>query len=116
MTTASARSSSRATREAIEGIISERDLVRSIATARRRRRSDVRVGSTMSVDVVTCSANDGVDRLMALMTDRRIRHLPVVDDGGQLAGIISIGDVVKSRLTELESENQALFDYLHQGQ
>ena len=53
---------------------------------------------------------------MALMTDRRIRHLPVVDDAGRLAGIISIGDVVKSRLTELESENQALFDYLHQGQ
>ncbi len=100
---------------AIEGIISERDLVRSIAAhgAGALGRS---VGSTMSVDVVTCSANDGVDRLMALMTDRRIRHLPVVDDAGRLAGIISIGDVVKSRLTELESENQALFDYLHQGQ
>ena len=100
---------------AIEGIISERDLVRSIAThgAGALGRS---VGSTMSVDVVTCSANDGVDRLMALMTDRRIRHLPVVDDTGRLAGIISIGDVVKSRLTELESENRALFDYLHQGQ
>ena len=52
------------------------------------------------------------DRLMSLMTERRIRHLPVVDDRGRLAGIISIGDVVKARLTELEQENQALSQYI----
>jgi len=66
----------------------------------------------MSTDVITCARNDGVDRLMGLMTERRIRHLPVVDDQGQLAGIISIGDVVKSRLAELEQENQALSQYI----
>ena len=66
----------------------------------------------MSTDVVTCSAGDGVDRLMSLMTERRIRHLPVVDGDGHLAGIISIGDVVKARLAELEQENQALADYI----
>ena len=70
------------------------------------------VGSVMSTNVVTCAAGDGVDRLMALMTDRRIRHLPVVDDHGHLRGIVSIGDVVKARLTELEHENRALADYI----
>ncbi len=49
---------------------------------------------------------------MSLMTERRIRHLPVVDDRGRLAGIVSIGDVVKARLTELEQENQALSQYI----
>ena len=66
----------------------------------------------MSTDVVTCSAGDGVDRLMSLMTERRIRHLPVVDGQGNLSGIVSIGDVVKSRLAELENENQALAEYI----
>jgi CBS domain-containing protein len=49
------------------------------------------------------------------MTERRIRHLPVVDDDGLLRGIVSIGDVVKARLGQLESENQALHEYVHQG-
>ena len=52
---------------------------------------------------------------MAAMTERRIRHLPVVDADGALGGIVSIGDVVKLRLGQLESENQALHDYVHQG-
>jgi CBS domain-containing protein len=98
----------------IEGIVSERDLVRSIAAhgASALGRS---VGATMSVDVVTCSVEDDVDRLMGLMTQRRIRHLPVVDDEGRLTGIISIGDVVKARQQALEHENQALYDYLTTG-
>ena len=54
----------------------------------------------------------GLDRLMELMTDRRNRHLPVVDERGQLCGIVSIGDVVKARLAELELENRALADYI----
>jgi CBS domain-containing protein len=96
---------------AIEGIVSERDVVRAAA------RSGVdsfraTVGSVMSTDVITCALGDGVDRLMSLMTERRIRHLPVVDDRGHLAGIVSIGDVVKARLTELEQENQALSQYI----
>lgn len=96
---------------AISGILSERDVVRMVA----HQGCDVltsSVGSAMSVDVVTCTHGDGVDRLMSLMTERRIRHLPVVDDQGLLAGIISIGDVVKNRLAELELENRALADYI----
>lgn len=96
---------------AIEGIVSERDIVRAAA----RTGADcfgATVGSVMSTDVITCALNDGVDRLMSLMTERRIRHLPVVDDRGQLAGIVSIGDVVKARLAELEQENQALSQYI----
>ena len=96
---------------AIEGIISERDIVR--ATAGGGTSSlEGSVGSVMSTDVVTCSANDGVDRLMSLMTERRIRHLPVVNDNGHLSGIVSIGDVVKARLSELEQENHALSEYI----
>ena len=96
---------------AIEGIISERDIVRAAALGGAGS-LDATVGSAMSTDVVTCSPGDGVDRLMSLMTERRIRHLPVVDDSGHLVGIISIGDVVKARLTELEHENRALADYI----
>jgi CBS domain-containing protein len=95
----------------IEGIISERDIVRVIATSGSEA-LESKVGSTMSTDVVTCSRADGVDQLMSLMTDRRIRHLPVVDDQGHLSGIVSIGDVVKARLTELEHENEALSHYI----
>lgn len=96
---------------AIEGIISERDIVRAASQSGGDALSRS-VGSVMSTNVVTCTVGDGVDRLMELMTERRIRHLPVVDDTGRLAGIVSIGDVVKARLTELEQENQALADYI----
>ncbi len=95
----------------INGIISERDIVQRVAGAGLSA-LDGTVGSLMSTDVVTCTTGDGVDRLMELMTERRIRHLPVVDDGGKLAGIVSIGDVVKARLAELELENRALADYI----
>jgi CBS domain-containing protein len=96
---------------AIEGIVSERDIVRA-AGALGASSLDSSVGSVMSTDVITCSAGDGVDRLMSLMTERRIRHLPVVDDRGHLTGIVSIGDVVKARLSELEHENHALAEYI----
>jgi CBS domain-containing protein len=96
--------------QAIEGIISERDIVR--AAQRGAAALEASVGSVMSTDVITCSPGDGVDRLMLLMTERRIRHLPVVDEHGHLTGIVSIGDVVKARLTELEHENRALADYI----
>ncbi len=94
---------------AIEGILSERDVVR---TASAGTLDGISVGAVMSTEVVTCSPGDGVDRLMALMTERRIRHIPVVDDDGHLAGIVSIGDIVKARLTELERENEALAQYI----
>lgn len=96
---------------AIEGIVSERDIVRATSSGGADALGNS-VGSVMSTDVITCSSGDGVDRLMSLMTDRRIRHLPVVDDDGHLTGIISIGDVVKARLAELEHENQALTQYI----
>ena len=97
--------------QAIEGIVSERDIVR--AAARSGADSlQASVGSVMSTDVITCALGDGVDRLMELMTERRIRHLPVVDDAGHLAGIISIGDVVKARVGQLELENNQLHDYI----
>ena len=96
---------------AINGIISERDIVQRVATQGMAALSGT-VGSAMTTDIVTCSASDGLDRLMELMTDRRIRHLPVVDERGHLCGIVSIGDVVKARLAELELENRALADYI----
>ncbi|MBA3286863.1 MAG: CBS domain-containing protein [Acidimicrobiia bacterium] len=98
----------------IDGIISERDVVRALA-AHGSGALGRTVASAMSADVVTCRDDDSVEELMVQMTERRIRHLPVVDDNGALAGIISIGDVVKGRLGQLETENQALFEYLHQG-
>ena len=96
---------------AIAGIVSERDVVSAVAAhgASALGRS---VGSIMTKDVVTCATGDSVEHLMTSMTDRRIRHLPVADDAGRLLGIMSIGDVVKTRLQELHLENQALTDYL----
>jgi CBS domain-containing protein len=98
----------------IDGIVSERDLVRALA-AHGAGALGRTVGSVMSTEVVTCGAADSVDDLMASMTERRIRHLPVVNTQGLLAGIVSIGDVVKARLGDLETENQALVEYLHHG-
>ena len=66
----------------------------------------------MSANVITCQPADTIDKLMAMMTERRIRHLPVLERDGELAGIISIGDVVKFRLDELEQENTQLHDYI----
>jgi CBS domain-containing protein len=96
----------------ITGIVSERDLVRALANHGASALGRP-VSSAMSTDVVTCRASDSVESLMRSMTDRRIRHLPVVDDDGVLGGVISIGDVVKSRLGELETENQQLVEYIH---
>lgn len=94
----------------IEGIISERDIVRSLGRGQTGALA-LRVDDLMTSEVVTCVPSDTVDALMAVMTDRRIRHVPVVEDD-RLAGIVSIGDVVKWRLHELEEEAQHLKDYL----
>lgn len=96
----------------IDGIVSERDIVRALA-AHGASALGRTVGSVMSSDVVTCRGDDAVELLMAAMTDRRVRHLPVVDGEQALGGIISIGDVVKARLGQLENENRALVDYIH---
>jgi CBS domain-containing protein len=97
----------------IDGIVSERDIVRALGGPRRTL-LDQLVDSIMTTPVRTCGPTDRVEGLMALMTENRIRHLPVEVDG-RLGGIVSIGDVVKSRLTELEHEARALEEYLHHG-
>lgn len=95
----------------IAGIISERDIVRALA-AHGASTLGRNVSSAMSTHVTTCRAEDTVDALMELMTERRIRHLPVVDGDGMLAGLISIGDVVKARVGQLMIENDQLADYI----
>jgi CBS domain-containing protein len=92
------------------GIISERDLARGLAD-HGAKLLEMRVSELMTAEVVTCAPDDGIDRLMQQMTERRVRHLPVIEDG-KLAGIISIGDVVKHRLQELEAEAHMLHDYI----
>lgn len=96
-----------------DGIISERDVVLHLAavgdTALRAPVSEV-----MTNEVRTCSPTDCVEDLMREMTEHRTRHLPVLD-GGALAGIVSIGDVVKWRVTELEDERRHLTDYIVTG-
>ena len=98
----------------IDGIVSERDVVRALA-AHGAASLGRTVRSVMSTTVVTCVADDSVETLMSSMTERRIRHLPVVDEEGLLAGIVSIGDVVKARLAQLQVKNEALTEYIHQG-
>lgn len=95
----------------IDGILSERDVVRALAAHGASTLGD-EVASAMSTSVTTCREDDTIDQMMAMMTDRRIRHVPVVDDEGCLAGIISIGDVVKARVGQLEHENNQLHDYI----
>ena len=96
-----------------QGILSERDIVHglSIHGAGLRER---RVDELMTKTVVTCSPQDRVADLMALMTERRIRHLPVLRNG-KLAGLVSIGDVVKNRLDEIELETTSLKAYVAGG-
>jgi CBS domain-containing protein len=94
----------------VEGIISERDIVRGLTEhgAELLSRS---VAELMTRRVYNCAPEDSVADLMAQMTDRRIRHLPVVRDG-RLCGIISIGDVVKNRLDEVEFEASSLRSFI----
>jgi CBS domain-containing protein len=97
----------------VEGILSERDVVRALS-AQGVGTLEHPVHELMTGSVVTCTRQDTVDSLMAIMTDRRVRHVPVVEDG-ELSGIISIGDVVKHRVGELESETRHLKDYITTG-
>lgn len=95
----------------IEGIVSERDIVRALAD-RASTLLEAPVSSIMSETVTTCSPDDQIESVMSTMTHMRIRHVPVVD-GGVLAGIISIGDAVKSRIGELEKDRNELVDYIN---
>ena len=97
----------------IVGIISERDVVRRLCKDQEGTLR-LKVEDLMTKEVVTCTAEDTVDALMAVMTENRIRHVPVAEDG-ELTGIVSIGDIVKWRLLELEDEARHLKDYLTTG-
>lgn len=96
--------------QSVAGILSERDIVRTVSE-RGAAALDRTVGETMTTRVVTCGEADSIAQLMEQMTSGKFRHLPVVEDG-RLVGIISIGDVVKWRLAEIESEHNALKDYI----
>lgn len=94
----------------VAGVVSERDIVRGLA----EHGSDLLsmpVSAVMAVDVVLCAPETTVKQVMAHMTHSRMRHVPVTEDG-RLTGIVSIGDVVKHRLDEMETEVRHLRDYI----
>jgi CBS domain-containing protein len=97
--------------ERVSGIVSERDIVRRLHADEAVL--DTVVRDIMTAEVRTCAGTDAVTELMQTMTEHRIRHVPVVADG-KLTGIISIGDVVKHRIGELEFERDQLDHYVHQ--
>ncbi|HTQ32972.1 MAG TPA: CBS domain-containing protein [Stellaceae bacterium] len=94
----------------VVGILSERDIVEALGRYGSELLA-VSVGEVMTSPVVTCDPGDSVAELMAEMTNRRIRHFPVVEDG-RLAGIVSIGDLVKSRLEEIEHEAHSMRSFI----
>jgi CBS domain-containing protein len=99
--------------DGVVGIVSERDVVRKL----HEHGVDLLklpVSQIMTTMVATCSPTDTVDHLTALMTTKRVRHIPVVEND-RLVGIVSIGDVVKQRMEELEGAQQALQDYITRG-
>ncbi|MFC4556406.1 CBS domain-containing protein [Georgenia faecalis] len=94
---------------AVTGIVSERDVVGALRE--HAALAEVTVGQIMSTDVLTCTPADDIESLARTMTERRVRHMPVVTDG-RLVGIVSIGDIVKQRLDELAAERDRLLDYV----
>lgn len=97
----------------IAGIVSERDVVRTLAKSGADALRET-VNSFMTKDVVTCRESDTIGAIMADMTARRFRHVPVVDRGA-LLGLVSIGDVVKMRIADAELEAAAMRDYIATG-
>lgn len=95
---------------AVRGIVSERDLVRGIAQ-HGAGLGEMHVEALMTPNVITCEPDSSVKDVMRLMTLRRVRHLPVMD-AGRLVGIVSIGDIVKNRLDDMEMEANVLRDAL----
>jgi len=94
----------------VAGILSERDIVKAVA-AQGAQALDEPVSRFMTGQVITCTGGSSINELMELMTQQKFRHVPVVE-GGRLAGIISIGDVVKQRVEEVEAETQAIKEYI----
>jgi CBS domain-containing protein len=99
--------------DGVVGIVSERDVVRKLHE-HGVELLRLPVSAIMTTMVATCSPTDTVDHLTALMTTKRVRHIPVVENE-RLVGIVSIGDIVKQRMEELESEHRALQDYITRG-
>jgi CBS domain-containing protein len=97
----------------VAGILSERDIVRAIP-AKGGDLLDSRAADLMTRDVITCTPDMDIDDVRKLMTEGRFRHVPVLVDG-KLSGIVSVGDVVKQRLDELEAEAGALRSYISTG-
>lgn len=95
---------------AVLGILSERDIMRALAR-QGAGALDALVSEHMTATVVTCARDTTVEDVMHLMTDGRFRHVPVLEEG-RLAGLISIGDVVKRRIAAVEAEHQAMRDYI----
>jgi CBS domain-containing protein len=99
--------------DGVDGIVSERDVVRQLHSHGAEVLSRP-VETIMTSVVSTCTKEDTVDSLTLLMTENRVRHVPVLENG-KLIGIVSIGDVVKTRMQELESEHEQLQSYITQG-
>ena len=97
----------------VVGIVSERDIVRVVAE-KGARCLESPIETCMTRDVIFATPGETVDSLLSRMTDRRIRHLPVVKDG-RLAGIVSIGDLVKHKISEVEAEADGLKQYIAAG-
>jgi CBS domain-containing protein len=98
----------------VDGIVSERDVARGLHQHGAELLAHP-VSSVMTAEVHTCSPGASVTDLARTMTDHRFRHVPVVGEDGLLIGIVSIGDVVKARLDELETERRQLVDYIQTG-
>jgi len=107
----------------IDGIVSERDIVRALRSegglpsfrdSRLIQLDRVAVSEIMTAQVVTCAPDTSIEEVMGIMTAGRIRHVPVVE-GDELIGIVSIGDIVKARISHLEWERSALVDYVTTG-
>lgn len=97
--------------DSILGIVSERDIVAGLHV-HGPSVLDTEAGVVMTSPVVTAKPCDSVAHAMGVMTNRRIRHLPIVDDAGDLLGLVSIGDLVKRRIEEAEAEANALKAYI----
>lgn len=94
----------------IAGILSERDIVRALASTEAGG-DEAQVRDFMTADIHFCTPSDSSDDLMDVMTEKRVRHLPVLEDGA-LAGIVSIGDIVKGRIRQMKSEQDSLSSYI----
>jgi CBS domain-containing protein len=102
-----------ATGAEIVGIVSERDIVRRLHTEGAKVLTE-KVSDLMTTEVISCSPSDSIDTIGSAMTEQRIRHMPVVEDG-KLVGIVTIGDVVAARIRQLEQDRGQLENYITRG-